>query len=86
MSRRFLDPDLEPCLITGPGSQTFLGPHTGGIDAGVLRLGNKGTDDRNASGVVGDGVIYPVIVVGEAEVAQAFGDAACVGAGEEGGV
>jgi hypothetical protein len=30
--------------------------------------------------------VYPVIVVGEAEVAQAAGDAACVGAGEEGGV
>jgi hypothetical protein len=37
-------------------------------------------------GVAGDGVVNPVIVVGEPEINQATGDAACVGAGEEGGV
>ena len=31
-------------------------------------------------------VVNPIIVVGEPEIAQATGDAACVRAGEEGGV
>ncbi len=57
-----------------------------GVQAGVLRLRDKGTNNRDAGGMAGDGVVDPVIVVGEAEVAQAAGDAACVGAGEEGGV
>ncbi len=57
-----------------------------GVQAGVLRLRDKGTDNRDAGGVAGDGVVDPVIVVGEPEVDQATGDAACVGAGEEGGV
>ncbi len=56
------------------------------VKAGILRLGNKRTDDRNAGGLAGDRVVYPAIVVGEAKVAQVAGDAACVGAGEEGGV
>ena len=54
--------------------------------AKILRLHDKGTDNRDAGGVAGDGVVDPVIVVGEPEIAQATGDAACVGAGEEGGV
>jgi hypothetical protein len=57
-----------------------------GIQASVLCLRDKGTDDRDAGGVAGDGVVDPVIVVGEPELAQATGDAACVGTGEEGGV
>ena len=64
----------------------FSGDVGGGVEAGVLRLANEGTDDRNASRVAGDRVVYPAIVVGEAKVAQVAGDAACVGAGEEGGV
>ncbi len=61
--------------------------HAGsGIQASVLRLRDKGTYNRDAGGVAGDGVVDPVIVVGEPEVAQATGDAACLGAGEEGGV
>jgi hypothetical protein len=44
------------------------------------------TYNRDAGGVAGDGVVDPVIVVGEPEVAQATGDTACLGAGEEGGV
>ena len=35
VGRRFLDPDLGPCLVTGPGPQTFLQPHTGNLDAGT---------------------------------------------------
>jgi hypothetical protein len=58
----------------------------GGVQAGVLRLRDKGTNNRDADGMAGDWVVHPVIVVGEPEVAQATGDAACVGAGEEGGV
>ncbi len=57
-----------------------------GVQASVLRLRDKGTDNRDAGGVAGDGVVDPVIVVGEPEIAQATGDAACVEAGEEGGV
>ncbi len=57
-----------------------------GVQASVLRLRDKGTGNRNAGGVAGDGVVDPVIVVGEPEIAQATGDAACVGAGEERGV
>ncbi len=57
-----------------------------GVQASVLRLRDKGTDNRDAGGVAGDGVIDPVIVVGEPEITQATGDAACVGMGEEGGV
>jgi hypothetical protein len=57
-----------------------------GVQASVLRLRDKGAHNRDAGGVAGDGVVYPVIVVGEPEIAQATGDAACVGAGEEGGV
>jgi hypothetical protein len=57
-----------------------------GVQASVLRFCDKGTDNRDAGGVARDGVVYQVIVVGEPEVAQAAGDAACVGAGEEGGV
>ncbi len=56
-----------------------------GVHASVIRLRDKGTDNRDAGGVAGDGVVDPVIVVGEPEIAQATGDAACVGAGEEGG-
>jgi hypothetical protein len=52
----------------------------------VLRLRDKGTNNRDAGGVAGDGVVGPVIVVGRPEVAQVTGDAACVGAGEEGSV
>ncbi len=57
-----------------------------GVKASVLRLRDKGTYNRDAGGVAGDEVIDPVIVVGETEVAQATGDAASLGAGEEGGV
>ena len=59
-----------------------------GVQASVLRLRDKGTDNRNAGGVAvaGDGVVDQVIVVVEPEIAQATGDAACVRAGEEGGV
>ncbi len=57
-----------------------------GVQASVLRLRDKGTYNRDAVGVARDGVVDPVIVVGEPEVAQATGDAACLGAGEEGGV
>ncbi len=57
-----------------------------GVQASVLRLRDKGTNNRDAGGVAGDGVVDPVIVVGEPEIAQATGDAACVGTGEEGGV
>jgi hypothetical protein len=57
-----------------------------GVQVSVLRLRDKGTDNRDGGGVAGDGVVDPVIVVGEPEIAQATGDAACVGAGEEGGV
>jgi hypothetical protein len=65
----------------------FLGRDAGsGVQAGVLRLRDKGTDNRDAGGMAGDGVVDPVIVVGEPEVAQATGDAAGLGAGEEGGV
>ncbi len=35
---------------------------------------------------MGYGVVNPVIVVGEPEIAQATGDAACVRVGEEGAV
>ncbi len=56
-----------------------------GVKASVLHIHDKGTDNRDADGVAGDGVVSPVIVVGEHEVAQATSDAACVGAGEEGG-
>ncbi len=41
---------------------------------------------KEPGGVAGDGVVNPVIVVGEPEIAQATGDAACVRAGDEGGV
>jgi hypothetical protein len=75
-----------PMFHVGQDFPLFHGDACGSVEAGVLRLGNKETDDRNASGVAGDGVVYPVVVVGEAEVAQAAGDAACVGAGEEGSV
>ena len=65
----------------------FLCRDTGsGVQASVLRLRDKGTDNRDAGGVAGDGVINPVIVVGEPEITQATGNAACVRAGEEGGV
>jgi hypothetical protein len=57
-----------------------------GVQASVLGLRDKGTDNRDAGGVAGDGVVDPVIVVGEPEIAQATGDTACVGAREEGGV
>jgi hypothetical protein len=59
-----------------------------GVQASVLRLRDKETDNRDAGGVAGDEVVDPVIVVGEPEilVAQAPGDAACVRAGEERGV
>ncbi len=57
-----------------------------GVQASVLRLRDKGTDNRDAGGVAGDGVVDSVIVVGEPEVAQATSDAACVGAVVEGGV
>ncbi len=57
-----------------------------GVQASILRLRNKGTYNRDAGGVAGDGVVDPVIVIGEHEVAQATGDAACLGTGEEGGV
>ncbi len=46
----------------------------------------KVTDNRDAGGVAGDGVVDPVVVVGEPKIAQATGDAACVRAGEEGGI
>ena len=52
----------------------------------AYRFRDKGTDNRDAGGVAGDGVVNPVIVVGEPEITQATGDAACVRAGEEGGV
>jgi hypothetical protein len=52
----------------------------GGVEAGVLRFCHEGTDKRDASEVAGCGVVYPIVVVGEAEVAQAAGDAGCVGA------
>ncbi len=58
----------------------------GGVQTGVLHLRDKGTHNRDAGGMAGDGVVDPVIVVGGLEVAQATGDAACVGAGDEGGV
>jgi hypothetical protein len=37
VGRRFLDPDLGPSLITGPGPgpQTFLQPHTGNLGDGT---------------------------------------------------
>jgi hypothetical protein len=57
-----------------------------GVQASVLRLRDKGTDNRDAGVMAGGGVVDPVIVVGEPEIAQATGDAACIGAGEEGGV
>ncbi len=57
-----------------------------GVQAGVLRLRDKGTDNRDAGGMAGDGVLDPVIVIGEPELGQATGDAAGLGAGEEGGV
>ncbi len=57
-----------------------------GVQASVLRFRDKGTDNRDTGGVAGDGVINPVIVVGEPEITQATGDAACVRAGEEGGI
>jgi hypothetical protein len=57
-----------------------------GVQASVLRLRDKGTDNRDAGGAARDGVVDPVIAVGEPKIAQATGDAACVGAGEEGGV
>jgi hypothetical protein len=37
----------------------------------------------DAGEVAGDGVVDPVIVVGEPEIAQATGDAACVRVGED---
>ncbi len=55
-----------------------------GVQASVLRLRDKGTYNRDAGGVAGDGVVDPIIVVGEPEVAQVTGDAACLGVGEEG--
>ncbi len=58
----------------------------GGVQASVLRLRDKGTYNRDAGGVAGDGLVDPVIVVSEPEVAQTIRDAACLGAGEEGGV
>ncbi len=57
-----------------------------GVQASILRLRDKGTDNRDAGGVAGDGVVGPVIIVSEPEVAQAIGDAAYLGAVEEGGV
>jgi hypothetical protein len=57
-----------------------------GVQASVLRLRDKGTDNRDAGGMAGDGAVNPVIVLGEPEITQATGDAACVGAEEEGGV
>jgi hypothetical protein len=48
----------------------------GGVQAGVLRLRDKGTNNKYAGRMAGDGVVDPVIVVGELEVAQATGDAA----------
>ncbi len=53
----------------------FLCRNAGGVQASVLRLSDKGTDNRDAGGVAGDGVFDPVIVVGEPEAAQATGDA-----------
>ncbi len=58
----------------------------GGVQAGVLHLRDEGTNNRDASRMAEDGVVDLVIVVGEPEVSQATGDAACVGAGKEGGV
>jgi hypothetical protein len=55
-----------------------------GVQSSVNRLRDKGIDNGDAGGVTGDGVVDPVIVVGEPEVTQATGDAACVGVGEEG--
>ncbi len=55
-----------------------------GVQASVLRFRDKGTDNRDTGGVAGDGVVNLVIVVGEPEITQATGDAACVRAGEEG--
>jgi hypothetical protein len=43
-----------------------------------------GTYNRDAGGVAGDGVVDPVIVVGEPEVAQGTGNAACLGEVEVG--
>ena len=57
-----------------------------GVQAGVLHLRDEGTNNRDASRMAEDGVVDLVIVVGEPEVSQATGDAACVGAGKEGGV
>jgi hypothetical protein len=57
-----------------------------GVQASVLRLRDKGTDNRDAGGMAGDGVVGPVIVVSESEITEATGDAACVGAGEDRGV
>jgi hypothetical protein len=54
-----------------------------GVQASVLRLHDKGTDNRGAGGVAGDGAANTVIIVGEPEIAQATGDAACVRAGKE---
>ncbi len=51
-----------------------------GVQVSVLRLRDKGTDNRDAGGMSGDGVVDPVFVVGEPEVAQATGDAAGLGA------
>jgi hypothetical protein len=51
-----------------------------------VHLRDKGTNNRDAGGVAGDGLVDPVIVVGEPEIAQATGDAACVRAREEGGI
>jgi hypothetical protein len=43
----------------------FRGDACGGVEAGVLHLGNKRTGDKNASGVAGVGVVNTVVVVGE---------------------
>jgi hypothetical protein len=44
-----------------------------GVQVGVLRLHDKGTNNRDAGEMTGDGVV-DLVVVGEAEVAQAVGD------------
>jgi hypothetical protein len=58
----------------------------GGVQASVFRFSNKEANNRDAGRVAGDGVVDPVVVVGEAEVAQSAADAAGLRAGEEGGV
>ena len=53
----------------------FLCRDTGsGVQASVLRLRDKGTDNRDAGGMAGDGVVNPVIVI-----TQATGDVPALG-------